>query len=97
MLARTGLRADAFSALCHERYRLEVVPGTRMYPPEGVPAGQLGLRDGVAYIDTPGAVVYAADFAARKRPFIRVSFGIEHRVAEAAVCLRQACAEIFVM
>ena len=37
------------------------------------------------------------DFAATQRPFVRVSFGIEHRVTEAAARLRQACAETFAM
>jgi aspartate/methionine/tyrosine aminotransferase len=97
LLERTGLSADEFSALCHERYRLEVVPGTRMYPPEGLPTGQLNLSNGTARISTPGPVVYTPDFAARKHPFIRVSFGVEHRVAEAAERLRQACAETFVV
>ena len=40
-------------------------------------------------------MIYAPDFAATQRPFVRVSFGIEHRVTEAAARLRQACAEIF--
>ncbi len=35
LLERTGLSADAFVTLCYERYQLEVVPGTRMYPPAG--------------------------------------------------------------
>jgi aspartate/methionine/tyrosine aminotransferase len=97
LLERTGLHADEFGTLCRERYALEIVPGTRMYPPEGVPAGHLELRRGSARIATPGPVVYAPDFAARKRPFVRVSFGVEHRVTEAAARLRQACAETFVM
>jgi arginine:pyruvate transaminase len=97
LLERTGLHADEFGALCRERYGLEIVPGTRMYPPEGVPAGHVELRQGSARIATPGPVVYAPDFAARKHPFVRVSFGVEHRVAEAAARLRQACAETFVM
>jgi hypothetical protein len=42
-------------------------------------------------------VVYAPDFAVTQRPFVRVSFGIEHRVTEAAARLRQACAETFAM
>jgi aspartate/methionine/tyrosine aminotransferase len=94
-LERTGLHADEFSALCHERYRLEVVPGTRMYPPEALHAGNLSLHNGTAHISTPGLVVYTPDFAARKHPFVRVSFGVEHRVADAAQRLRQACAETF--
>jgi arginine:pyruvate transaminase len=97
LLARTGLSAEAFGGLCHERYRLEIVPGTRMYPPEALQAGQLHIHNGKARISTPGPVVYAPDFAVRKQPFVRVSFGVEHRIAEAATRLRQACAETFVM
>lgn len=97
MLEHTGLSADEFAGICHDRYQLEVVPGTRMYPPVGLPAGELDLHNGTAHIRTPGPVVYAPDFAARKHPFIRASFGVEHRIAEAADHLRQACAEIFVM
>ncbi len=96
LLDRSGLSANAFATLCHDRYRLEVVPGTRMYPPESLPTGQLALENGTARITTPGPVVYTPDFASRKRPFIRVSFGIEHRVEEAAEQLRQACADVFV-
>jgi arginine:pyruvate transaminase len=96
LLARTGLSADAFVTLCYERYQLEVVPGTRMYPPEGLRAGTLSVSNGTAHISTPGPVVYAPDFAAKKRPFVRVSFGVEQRIVEAATRLRQACAEIFV-
>ena len=97
LLQRTGLTADEFGTLCHERYRLEVVTGSRMYPPECLQAGHLDLSHGTTRISLPGPVVYAPDFAARKRPFVRVSFGIEHRIADAATCLRQACAETFVM
>ena len=42
------------------------------------------------------AVFYAPDFAHKQRPFVRVSFGIEHRLAAAADRLRQACAATFV-
>ena len=59
--------------------------------------GTLTLADRAAHISTPGPVVYAPDFAVTQRPFVRVSFGIEHRVAEAATRLRQACAETFAM
>ena len=97
LLERTGLQADEFGTLCHERYKLEVVPGTRMYPPAGLSHGEITLADGAARISTPGPVVYAPNFAATQRPFVRVSFGIEHRVAAAAARLRQACAEIFAM
>ncbi len=68
-----------------------------MYPPAGLAQGTLTLAQGTARISTPGPVVYAPDFAATQRPFVRVSFGIEHRVTEAAARLRQACAEIFAM
>jgi hypothetical protein len=95
LLEHTGLQADEFGALCHERYKLEVVPGTRMYPPAGLSQGMITLADGAARISTPGSVVYAPDFAATQRPFVRVSFGIEQRVTEAAARLRQACAETF--
>ena len=66
-----------------------------MYPPAGLSQGEITLADGTARISTPGSVVYAPDFAATQRPFVRVSFGIEHRVTEAAARLRQACAETF--
>jgi hypothetical protein len=95
LLDRTGLSADAFCTLCHERYQLEVVPGTRMYPPQGLRTGALSVKQGKTQISTPGSVVYAPDFAAQKRPFVRLSFGVEHRIVEAAARLRQACAEIF--
>jgi hypothetical protein len=41
-------------------------------------------------------VVYAPDFAVKQRPFLRLSFGIEPRIDEAAQRLLQACAETFV-
>jgi len=97
LLKRTGLQVDEFGTLCHERYKLEVVPGTRMYPPTGLSQGMVTLADGSARISTSGPVVYAPDFAATQRPFVRVSFGIEPRVTEAAARLRQACAETFVL
>lgn len=96
LLERTGLHADEFGMLCQDRYQLEVVTGTRMYPPVGLPQGLLRLTNGKAHIDTPGQVIYAPDFAQKQRPFVRVSFGIEHRIAEAAARLRQACVETFV-
>jgi valine--pyruvate aminotransferase len=96
LLERAGLQADAFSALCYDRYQLEVVAGTRMYPPDGLRTGTLRHSGGAVRIDRPGAVVYSNDFATRKRPFIRLSFGVEHRIAEAAARLCQACAELFV-
>jgi arginine:pyruvate transaminase len=97
LLERTGLQADEFSTLCHERYQLEVVPGTRMYPPEGLETGHLDPSNGATCIRTPEPVVYMPDYAARKHPFIRVSFGVECRIAKAAARLRQAVAETFVM
>lgn len=95
LLERTGLSADEFTARCHDQFQLEVVPGTRMYPPEGLTSGQLSLANGKPRISAPGPVIYAPEFAQRKHPFIRVSFGVEHRVEEAAEQLRQACANIF--
>jgi arginine:pyruvate transaminase len=95
LLERSALTADEFTARCHDQYRLAVVPGTRMYPPEGLAGGQLSMANGTARIASRGPVVYAPDFAQRKRPFIRVSFGVEHRVKEAADQLRHACAQIF--
>ena len=68
-----------------------------MYPPENLRTGQLQLSNGTARISTPGPVVYTPDFAARKQPFLRLSFGVEHRIPEAAARLRQACAETFVV
>lgn len=97
LLERTGLDADAFATRCHETYHLEVVTGTRMYPPAGLRQGQMRLVHGKAEIETPGPVVYAPDFARTKRPFLRVSFGIEHRIAAAAARLHQACAETCTM
>jgi valine--pyruvate aminotransferase len=95
LLERTGLSADDFCTLCHDRYQLEVVPGTRMYPPQGLRTGILSLSNGTAHISTPGPVVYTPDFTTQKRPFVRLSFGVEHRIEEAAARLRHACAEIF--
>lgn len=96
LLERSGLHADAFSTQCHERYGLEIVTGTRMYPPVGLPRGTLALHHGTAHIETPGQVIYTPDFTDKQRPFVRVSFGIEHRLAAAADRLRQACAATFV-
>jgi valine--pyruvate aminotransferase len=97
LLERSGLTADAFTSLCHQQYHLEVVPGTRMYPPEQLPSGQLTSDNKSVRITTPEPVVYTPDFAKHKHPFVRVSFGVEHRVEEAANQLRQACAAIFTL
>jgi aspartate/methionine/tyrosine aminotransferase len=96
LLERSGLHADEFGTQCQERYRLEIVTGTRMYPPVGLQQGALQLEHGSARITTPGQVIYAPDFTHKQRPFVRLSFGIEHRIAAAAARLRQACAETFV-
>jgi valine--pyruvate aminotransferase len=96
LLERSGLHVDAFDTRCQEHYRLEMVTGTRMYPPVGLHQGALRLENGAARITTPGQVIYAPDFAQKQRPFVRVSFGIEPRIAEAAARLRQACVETFV-
>jgi hypothetical protein len=53
------------------------------------------MSQGKAQIETHGPIVYAPDFARKKRPFLRLSFGIEDRTAEAAARLQQACAETF--
>jgi arginine:pyruvate transaminase len=95
LLERAACSADEFATRCRERYHLEVVPGTRMYPPAGLSVGTLELDQRGAHIRTPGSVIYAPDFAAHQRPFIRVSFGAEHRITDAAAQLRQACAETF--
>ncbi len=54
------------------------------------------ITNGTARIDTPGPLIYAPDFAQKQRPFVRLSFGIEPRLQEAATRLRQACADTFV-
>jgi aspartate/methionine/tyrosine aminotransferase len=97
LLQHTGLQADEFAQVCDERYHLEVVTGTRMYPPAELSQGHLQLTNGKARINAPGQVIYGPDFRTTTRPFIRLSFGIEHRIAEAAARLRQACAETFAM
>lgn len=97
LLDRSGLRAEEFAERCYDRYHLEIVPGTRMYPPGDLPQGQVTVGNGPARITTPGQVIYAPDFAARKRPFVRISFGVEHRVNEAAEHLHQACAATFAL
>ena len=65
-------------------YGVVLVAGTRMYPPTDLPHGELTMNNGTPRVSTPGPVVYAPGFAAAKRPFVRVSFGVEHRVGEAA-------------
>jgi valine--pyruvate aminotransferase len=94
-LQRTALTADAFNAICRDRYGLEMVSGTRMYPPADLARGNLAGAAGKVRITSPGPVVYAPDFATRQRPFLRVSFGVEARPAAAAERLRQACSETF--
>ncbi len=95
-LQRTELTADAFNTICRDRYGLEMVSGTHMYPPGNLARGELTLAVGKARISSPGPVVYAPDFVTRQRPFLRVSFGVESRVAAAAERLLQACSETFV-
>ena len=94
-LQRAALSADAFNTICRERYGLEMVSGARMYPPDGLASGKLDLAAGKARIASPGPVVYAPDFAERQRPFLRLSFGVESRIAAAAERLRDAFAETF--
>ena len=97
LLDRTGLSADEFAARCYDAYGVVVVPGTRMYPPIDLPHGELTMDNGTPRVSTPGPVIYAPGFAAAKRPFVRVSFGVEHRVGEAAERFMQACAETFAL
>ena len=97
LLDRTGLSADEFVERCYEKYGVVIVTGTRMYPPADLPEGELTMDNGTARVSTPGPVVYAPGFAEAKRPFVRVSFGVEHRVSEAAERFMQACAETFVL
>ncbi len=94
-MQRTGLTADAFNTICRERYGLEMVSGTQMYPHENLSCGELALAGDSARISSPGPVVYAPDFATRQRPFLRVSFGVESRIAAAAERLRLAFSETF--
>ena len=97
LLERTGLSADEFVARCYEKYGVVLVTGTRMYPPTDLPHGELTMNNGTPRVSTPGPVVYAPGFAAAKRPFVRVSFGVEHRIGEAAERFMQACAETFAL
>lgn len=73
-----------------------MVSGTQMYPPENLSRGELTLTAGKARVTSPGPVVYAPDFAARQRPFLRVSLGVESRIAAAAERLRLAFSETFI-
>ena len=95
-LQHTALTADAFNTICRERYGLEMVSGTRMYPPHDVACGTLTLDAGKARLDALSPVVYTPDFAIRQRPFLRLSFGVESRLAAAAERLHQAFSETFV-
>src|SRR5262249_31576800 len=97
LLERTGLLADEFGTLCHERYKLEVVPGTRMYPPAGLTPGTLRCDGGTACISTPGPPVYATGVASPETPVVRAPAGIEARTTEAAARLRPAWAETVAM
>jgi mannose-6-phosphate isomerase len=61
----------------------------RLTPPDS------GKTEAWVVLDAPpGSVIYAPNFATTQRPFLRVSFGVEHRIAEAAARVRQACAEM---
>ena len=97
LLERTGLSADDFVARCYEEHGVVLVPGTRMYPPIDLPPGELTMDNGAPRVSTPGPVVYAPGFAAAKRPFVRVSFGVEHRVGAAAERFMHACADTFAL
>jgi len=94
-LQHTALTADAFNTICRDRYGLDMVSGTRMYPPGDLSCGKLTLAAGRARIASPGRVVYAPDFATRQRPFLRLSFGVESRIAAATERLHQAFSETF--
>ncbi len=56
-LQRTELTADDFNTICRDRYGLEMVSGTRMYPQEDLARGELTLAAGKARISSPGPVV----------------------------------------
>ncbi len=56
-LQRTELTDDDFNTICRDRYGLEMVSGTRMYPQEDLARGELTLATGKARISSPGPVV----------------------------------------
>ncbi|RMF84886.1 MAG: pyridoxal phosphate-dependent aminotransferase [Nitrospinota bacterium] len=93
---QTGLSPEELARICKQDYRVITYPGTRMGPPSILQRGKMELPLQAGHpprLTDPAPVIEVPDFASRWRPFLRISLGAEHRIAEAADRLSQAIQE----
>lgn len=101
---RSGLNDAEITQLLHEQYGVRVFPGSFVYPNAALKfttfkgAGRLNPSGDLPYLAPSfpkGAqVVYAPDFFAGRFPLLRLSFGMETRIEQAAEALSVALSKI---
>ena len=101
---RSGLSDEEIMQICHEEYGVRVFPGSFVYPKSALKyttfksAGRLNPAGDPPYFAPSfpkGAqVIYAPDFFEGRTPLLRLSFGMETRIEEAAEALAGGLARI---
>ncbi|MCZ6843303.1 MAG: pyridoxal phosphate-dependent aminotransferase, partial [SAR324 cluster bacterium] len=104
LVRRSGLPDEELTRLCHELHGVRVFPGAFVYPNADLAyatfqgAGRLNPNGTPPYLAPSfplGAqVVYAPDFFKGRIPLLRLSFGMETRIEQAAAALATALAKL---
>lgn len=83
-LQKTGMNIHSFLQMCFEKYNLILTPDIRMYPPDKFPGRPLEYTANGSFMPENQRVVFTPGYQEGKKPFIRISFGAEPRIEEAA-------------
>lgn len=83
-LQKTGMNLFDFIRFSDEKFDLILTPDIRMYPPDKFPGRPLEYKGKEALIPENQRVVFTPGYQENKQPFIRLSFGAEPRIEEAA-------------
>lgn len=104
LAARTGLTDVEIARYAYDKHRVRVFPGSFVYPSAELKhaefrgAGQPG-REGLPFappeVPPRASIVYAPDAVPGRVPMLRLSFGTETRVEQAARALIQAFGELW--
>ncbi len=100
IVKRSGLPDGEITRLCLEVHNVRVFPGAFVYPNAALEhatfagAGRLNPNGGLPYLapsfPAGAQIVYSPDFFSGRIPLLRLSFGMETRIEEAAQALAVA-------
>ncbi len=105
LLEKSGVTDVDVARHCMEAHRVRVMAGAFIYPSPALQgahftgAGRAGTAGDLPYapprFPAGAQFVYAPDFPADRRPLLRLSFGVERRIDEAAEALKAGLLEVW--